>query len=216
MKGKHESKTFRLKQFEFLQGLAVWTPPITSLLQFGFCLFGALHLARKAWLWLVPQVNQGLEQMISLVIKKFKRESSHLFQPGTLRVTVCWQSHHVPHSQHHQIRKGKSGFGRPILLIKLTKGWCINLPHHALVGIKWECGYKTYLSLPDTYSKWKKVLVAQVCSTLCDSMACILPGSSVCGISQARILQWVAIPFSRESSEPRDGSRVSFISRWNL
>ena len=38
--------------------------------------------------------------------------------------------------------------------------------------------------------------VTQLYLTLCDSMDCILPGSSVHGISQARILEWVAIPFS--------------------
>ena len=45
-----------------------------------------------------------------------------------------------------------------------------------------------------------KVLVAQLCPTLCDLMDCSLPGSSVHGILQARILEWVAIPFSRGSS----------------
>ena len=39
---------------------------------------------------------------------------------------------------------------------------------------------------------------------LCDAMGYSLPGSSVHGISQARILEWVAIPFSRGSSRPRD------------
>ena len=47
--------------------------------------------------------------------------------------------------------------------------------------------------------KKKKALVAQSCPTLCDPMDCKLPGSSVHGILQARILEWVAIPFSRGS-----------------
>jgi len=42
--------------------------------------------------------------------------------------------------------------------------------------------------------------IAQLCPTLCDPMDCSLPGSSVCGIFQARILEWVAISFSRRSS----------------
>ena len=42
-------------------------------------------------------------------------------------------------------------------------------------------------------------------------MACSPPGSSVHGILQARILEWVAIPFSRGSSPPRDWTRVSCI-----
>ena len=39
-----------------------------------------------------------------------------------------------------------------------------------------------------------------------------LPGSSVHGIFQERILEWVAISFSKESSQPRDPARVSYIS----
>ena len=49
-----------------------------------------------------------------------------------------------------------------------------------------------------------KVLVAQSCLTLCDPVDCSPPGSSVHGILQARILGWVAISFSRGSSQPRD------------
>ena len=44
--------------------------------------------------------------------------------------------------------------------------------------------------------------VAQLCPTLCDPMNCSLPGSSVHGILQARILQWVALTSSRGSSRP--------------
>ena len=57
-----------------------------------------------------------------------------------------------------------------------------------------------------------KVLVAQLYPTLCDPMDSSLPGSSVHGILQARILEWVAIPFSRESSWPRDWTWVSRAS----
>ena len=46
-------------------------------------------------------------------------------------------------------------------------------------------------------------LVAQSCPTVWDPMDCSPPGSSVHGIIQARILEWVAIPFSRRSSQPR-------------
>ena len=62
--------------------------------------------------------------------------------------------------------------------------------------------------------KWSevKVLVTQLCPTLCDPMDCSLPGSSVHGILQVRILEWVAIPFSRGSSRPRDQTWVSCIA----
>ena len=53
--------------------------------------------------------------------------------------------------------------------------------------------------------------VAQSCLTLCDPMDCSLPGSSVHGIFQAIVLEWIAISFSRGSSQPRDWTRVSRI-----
>ena len=56
------------------------------------------------------------------------------------------------------------------------------------------------------------VLVIQSCPTLCDFMDCIPPGFSVCGILQARILEWVAIPFSRGSTQPGDQTQVSCIA----
>ena len=59
-------------------------------------------------------------------------------------------------------------------------------------------------------------IVVQLCLTLCDSMDCSLPVSSVHGILQARILQWVVMPFSRVSSQPRDQTQVSCICRWIL
>ena len=55
--------------------------------------------------------------------------------------------------------------------------------------------------------------------TLCDPMDCSLPGSSVHGIFQARILEWVAISYSRGSSWSRDQTCVSYVScigRWVL
>ena len=55
-------------------------------------------------------------------------------------------------------------------------------------------------------------LIAQSCSTLCSTMDCSPPGSSIRGISQARILKWVAISFSRGLFWLRDGTRLCFIS----
>ena len=53
--------------------------------------------------------------------------------------------------------------------------------------------------------------VSQSCPTLCNPMDCSLPGSSVHGIFQAIVLEWIAISFSRGSSRPRDQTRVSRI-----
>ena len=53
--------------------------------------------------------------------------------------------------------------------------------------------------------------VSQSCPTLHDPMDCSLPGSPIHGIFQARVLEWVAISFSRGSSLPRDRTQVSRI-----
>ena len=52
----------------------------------------------------------------------------------------------------------------------------------------------------------------QLCPTICDPMDCSPPGSSVHGILQARILEWVANAFSRKSSQPSDQTSVSYVS----
>ena len=61
--------------------------------------------------------------------------------------------------------------------------------------------------------------VAKLCPSLCDPVDCSPPGSSVRGIFQARILEWVAVSFSRGSSWRRDETHVSIssvscIGRW--
>ena len=52
----------------------------------------------------------------------------------------------------------------------------------------------------------------QSCTILCDPLDCNLPGFSVHGVLPARILEWVAMPFSRGSSWPRDRTHVSCVS----
>ena len=61
-------------------------------------------------------------------------------------------------------------------------------------------------------SEVPRVLVAWLCPTLCDPVDCSPPGSSVHGILQARILEWVAIHFSRASS--RSGSQTRISISW--
>ena len=56
------------------------------------------------------------------------------------------------------------------------------------------------------------VFITQSCPTLCDPMDYIPPGSSVHGILQTRLLEWFAIPFSRETSQPRDWTQVSRVA----
>ena len=73
--------------------------------------------------------------------------------------------------------------------------------------------------VPSCLSDPRTRALTQSCLTVCHPMDCSSPGSSVHGIFQARILEWVAISYSRGSSPPRDWnfiSCVSCIGRWIL
>ena len=70
---------------------------------------------------------------------------------------------------------------------------------------------KIYLLVLLTNAPKVKALVTRLCPALFDPMDCSPPGPSVRGILQARILEWVAVPFSRGSSQLRDRIHVSSI-----
>ena len=79
----------------------------------------------------------------------------------------------------------------------------------------WICSF--LLTSLNCYAAWLFIFevqwseVTQLCPTLCDPMDCSPPGSSVPGIFQARVLEWVAISFSRRSSWSRDWSQISRV-----
>ena len=70
----------------------------------------------------------------------------------------------------------------------------------------------TRASLDDTYHLKSESEVAQLCPTLCDPMHCSLLGLSIRGILHARILEWVAISFSKRSFQPRDRTQAPHIA----
>ena len=74
--------------------------------------------------------------------------------------------------------------------------------------VRASLGPRSALDLMPNLSEW--VLAAQSCPALCDPMDCSLPGFFVYGILQAGIVEWVAIPFSRGSSQLRDQIQVSW------
>ena len=90
-----------------------------------------------------------------------------------------------------------AGMRDSLLQEKIFKMWELEL---AKWRVKEMCLQGTYL---------KEVKVAQSCLTLCDPM-----DYTVHGILQARILEWVAFPFSRGFFQPRDQTQVSQISSW--
>ena len=70
----------------------------------------------------------------------------------------------------------------------------------------------SFLPIPFLCLAWLHAQSCLVCQILCSPMDCSLPGSSVHGTFQVRILEWVAMPSSRGSSQPSDWTHVSGIA----
>ena len=86
-------------------------------------------------------------------------------------------------------------------------------------GLKHLCNSETELDKSEFVFNPHKTLAylcAQSSPTLCNPISCSLPGSSVHGISQARILEWVILSCSRGSAPFRDWTHISCIGRWIL
>ena len=77
--------------------------------------------------------------------------------------------------------------------------------------IRWVCRAEHFLSGSLIYYLCLRVCVLTCVLTLCDPMDSSPPDSSVHGVFQARTLEWVAISFSREYSQPRDQTHISCI-----
>ena len=79
-----------------------------------------------------------------------------------------------------------------------------------ILNLKGTCIFKCTYNMH--WPSSSLVLVAQSSLTLCNPMDCSPPGSSVHGIIQAKILEWIVIPFFRDSSWTSDWSQVSCIA----
>ena len=97
----------------------------------------------------------------------------------------------VPESRRSPGRDPLLG-SKPLMfpLLQVVTGCCRD------VDIQWFCTSFCCFAF--------SVLLAQSCPTLCNPVDCSWPGSSIHGILQARVLEWVAIPFFRGSSQPKD------------
>ena len=101
-------------------------------------------------------------------------------------------------------------FVRELIAINSFQDWVVRTKTRAAIVIKDLHNYfPVFIFLTQPCHCF---VVAKSCPTLCDLMNCSLPGSSIHGISQARILEWVAISSCRVSSWPRDWTWVSSVS----
>ena len=96
--------------------------------------------------------------------------------------------------------------------------WCFYFPSK-LQCVEWPLGGKLVPVVPSAGFPTVLLVLTQWYPPLCDPKDCSPPDSSVHGILQARILEWIAISFSGGSFQPKDQTRASCIScigRWIL
>ena len=88
------------------------------------------------------------------------------------------------------------------------------MPSHVWLFVTlWTVAHQVLLSMRFFWQEYWKVLVSQSCPTLCDRMDCSLPGSSVHGLLQAGMLEWVSVSYCRGSSWPGGWTCASCIGR---
>ena len=115
------------------------------------------------------------------------------------------------------MKKASGGNGIPVELFQILKDNAVKVLHSICQQIwktqQWPQDWKrsVFIPIPKKNESECESEVAQLCPTLCNPMDCSPPGSSLHGILQARLLEWVAIAFSRGFSRPRDQTQVSRI-----
>ena len=129
-------------------------------------------------------------------------EPGRLQPMGLQRVGHDWACSKV-NSPNFQMRKLKP---RVPSLIKWVQGQYL-----LFWGLNWNNRCRMLHILYSMYI-YCCCLITKSCLILCDPMDCSPPGSFIYGIFQARILEWIAIPFSRGSSQPRDWTQFSCIA----
>ena len=137
--------------------------------------------------------------------------------PGLLRhwlSTNLYQRHmHLSHHFRHIPKCNRVSFILLQLLVIHLHG-SPNTTQHTTLKWIWLMKYLHTLNgiAGANIPKWKWKWSRSVVSTLCNPMDCRLSGSSVHGIFQARVLEWIAISFSRGSSQPRNRTQVPRIA----
>ena len=150
-------------------------------------------------------------------------EGSLTFSPHPPQQPLAWMPASIHFPAHTQLRSVPQPFLKPTINPKPAFTSPPH-PHHRLPSLPDltpppDTARAPHYGLPrppETPERCQQELlrkseVTQLCPTFCDPMNCSPPGSSVHGILQARILGWVAPPFSKGSSQPKDQTGVSCI-----
>ena len=149
-------------------------------------------LGNSLW-WLLLHINLTWPQ----VPRYFVQHYSECFREGVLHKINIWMGDWVKQSALSTVDD----------LIQIVE----SLARTRRLGIKDFFSPDFSWAETSSFSRLCVCLVAQLCLTLGDPMDCSPPDSWVHGILQARRLEWVAMPSSGGSSQPRDGTRVSCV-----
>ena len=144
--------------------------------------WAAVHGVAQSWTWLMRLSSSSMEfgmDLITLLCLKWTTNKDLLYSTGNS--AQCYVAAWI-----------KVRFGREWTYM-YTYGWVPSL-------FTWNC---------QNIVNWLCAESLQSCMTLCNPMDCSPLGSSVHGILQARILEWVAMPSSKRSSQPRDQTCIS-------
>ena len=138
---------------------------------------------------------------------------STVLLPSDLPQHSSWREYFETHTQSwHFLASNPSGI--PLCFGMEAK--CLCRDHQFLHDTPQASSLNSWFIIPFHLYASIYCLVAKLCQTLCDPMYYSPPGSSVHGISQASLLEWADISFSRRSSWPRDWTHISWTGRWIL
>ena len=159
--------------------------------------------------WDSPGKNTGVGCHFPLQCRKVKRKLLSHVRLFAIPWTAAYQA---PPSTGYSMQEYRSGVPLPAPLQGLKDAF-LSLELVSSASIKRDQGLPWWLSGKETACNAgeSESEIAQSCPTLCNPLDCSLSGSSVHGIFQARVLEWIAISFSRGSSRPRNRTRVSTL-----
>ena len=188
---------------------------------------------REAWRAAIHRVPKSQTWLSNWTELNWTCLQQYVIQTGNDLLKVCWGQESVVvvyfydwtgHRFCCNVNKSTSG-NTPskhlIMMVKYTFRFPASLPLLQLFFLLWEelflnhtlLGKPFFISL--LFSKEHVCMHTQslqLCLTLCDLMDSSPPGSSVHGILQAWILEWITVPSSRGSSQPRDQTCVFYVS----
>ena len=130
-----------------------------------------------------------------------------IFPPTHRKRSSGWGTTH-PGGHVLSLWRGGVGGARGDWEERTGPSWCLRV--FPSLKARWQIQLMIFVCVMGT-GVLIYCLVAQSCLILCNPMGCSPPGSTVHGVSQARIPEWVTITFSRGSSQPRDRTPISCL-----